>query len=504
MKRKLVTLLWVLACLAPVAVIATGYWSPKTMSGANTGIKVVSGEAFLNQGTWASGGSVIPTYSGGTSANGSSTWTNGQYLQWSSSQKKVISAPVDLSTKQNADADLDSAAVTRYRASLFELPDSSASTPCGATQAGQLMYSVASGKMNVCNGTSWGPITYDRDGDGLSSALDDNDAVAFTAPTAAAADVLSAKTFRTGSGLTSTTGTISSSSAGNLATVDADFVNTNIKSGTVIFGVTGTFSQTPTFGRQVFTSSGTWTRPTGVDSVYVTLLGGGGAGGHIYNPWMLGGNGGGGGGFCSRIKVAVSGNVTVTIGAGGAGGGSGGGTTSFSASSATISVGGGGGGQTPGQYYSYGGSGGYASSAGNGSGGRGGNNEMGSGMQATAAERGGTWWAETGNGSGLYVKGSGGGGGSKGDHSPPNNNCTSGASWGAYSGGPCGTNYAGAGAGGGGGASPLGSGGKGGGYQYPGYAASGYGAGGGGGGDGGFGPYNGSAGYALVEWVAVN
>jgi hypothetical protein len=63
---------------------------------------------------------------------------------------------------------------------------------------------------------------------------------------------------------------------------------------------------------QVFTSNGTFTKPSGgVSKVYVEVQGGGGGGG--------GNNeGGGGGGYASKIYT-ITGDVTVTVGAGGAG-----------------------------------------------------------------------------------------------------------------------------------------------------------------------------------------
>lgn len=61
---------------------------------------------------------------------------------------------------------------------------------------------------------------------------------------------------------------------------------------------------------QVFTSSGTWTRPTGINIVYVKVVGGGGNGSvSSTNPVA----GGGGGGYSEGL-IAVTGNVSVTIG----------------------------------------------------------------------------------------------------------------------------------------------------------------------------------------------
>lgn len=68
---------------------------------------------------------------------------------------------------------------------------------------------------------------------------------------------------------------------------------------------------------QAFTSSGTWTKPTGVTRIKVTAVGGGGSGG---SPGSNGlGSGGGGGGTCIRsIDVQGTSTVNVIVGTGGA------------------------------------------------------------------------------------------------------------------------------------------------------------------------------------------
>jgi hypothetical protein len=101
---------------------------------------------------------------------------------------------------------------------------------------------------------------------------------------------------------------------------------------------------------QVFTSTGTYTKPTGLKAAWVRLVGGGG-GAASANSTDTTADGGGGGGYSEELLAAASigATETVTIGTAGTGGTSGGngtagGTTSFGA---LLSATGGAGGVSP-------------------------------------------------------------------------------------------------------------------------------------------------------------
>lgn len=194
---------------------------------------------------------------------------------------------------------------------------------------------------------------------------------------------------------------------------------------------------------QQFTSSGTFTVPTGVNRIWVELWGGGGGGGggghaEDYAPGSGdnyegagGGGGGGSGGYAFEALNVTSGqNITVTVGGGGSGGGNqtngSSGGSSYLSVGAAVATGGGGGNQGTSPTGGIqtggggGGAGGYTTALGiNASGGTGGGNGSGfygggGGVGATQPIRGGSGG---GGGSGGPIGGSGGngtGGGSPG------------------------------------------------------------------------------------------
>lgn len=93
-------------------------------------------------------------------------------------------------------------------------------------------------------------------------------------------------------------------------------------------------------GGQFITSSGTFTIPTGVTKLQITVIGGGG-GGAVPQYSYAGGAGGGGTAIKFLTGLTSGATLTITIGAGGARGnasGSNGGTSSVSSGTQTIST----------------------------------------------------------------------------------------------------------------------------------------------------------------------
>lgn len=149
---------------------------------------------------------------------------------------------------------------------------------------------------------------------------------------------------------------------------------------------------------QAFTSNGAWTRPSGINKVWVKVWGGGGGGRRGDAGNSTGGGGGGGGGYSEGI-VPVTGDVTVIVGAGGNTGtpATDGGNSSFAASGGTVQANGGAAGGFGGQAYN-GGPGGSASGG-----------TINIGGQAGSSAQSGPITASGGHGGGSSMGGHGGG-----------------------------------------------------------------------------------------------
>ena len=177
----------------------------------------------------------------------------------------------------------------------------------------------------------------------------------------------------------------------------------------------GMASAPATYGESTFTTSGshTWTCPSGVSSVSVVCVGGGGEAGTANSNDSTGG-GGGALAYKNSISVTAGNNYTVTVGAGGTGAsgydanGVSGGASSFTGYGGTVTAGGGGGGG--GGAGSPGSGGSPSGHDGGGSGGNGGNSNPAQGGGGGA----GGYSGNGGNGVSSYPGSSGAGSGGAG------------------------------------------------------------------------------------------
>jgi hypothetical protein len=108
-------------------------------------------------------------------------------------------------------------------------------------------------------------------------------------------------------------------------------------------GTTWTSAAPPGFRADVFTSgtSQTWSVPSGVGRVKITIIGGGGGGGGMRTVGCVSvnGHGGGAGGIAIvYLNVSAGGNVTYTVGTGGSGGAADAGGGSGTQTTATYSA----------------------------------------------------------------------------------------------------------------------------------------------------------------------
>ncbi len=104
-------------------------------------------------------------------------------------------------------------------------------------------------------------------------------------------------------------------SSGTTVTFGASGDTVAVGSGATTSGFAGGLASV-----QTFTSSGTWTRPSGITKVIMKVQGGGGGGGGG-NDFRPAGGGGGGGGYSEKfLDVSSISTSTITIGAAGTAG----------------------------------------------------------------------------------------------------------------------------------------------------------------------------------------
>jgi hypothetical protein len=184
----------------------------------------------------------------------------------------------------------------------------------------------------------------------------------------------------------------------------------------------------PSTGYQVFNSSGAFTVPAGVSTLYYGIVGGGAGGGGGLNGVYNAGGGGAGGVLTGSLAVTAGQIYSVIVGGGGAGGAAAAGNNGSNSSVLGL--------------ISYGGGGGGASGNGvNGGSGGGGGGPSG----ATSAGSGITGQGYAGsNSSGGFIGGSGGGAGGAGSGATGGSGVTltvGGTSFGALAGGAISTGY---------------------------------------------------------------
>ena len=100
---------------------------------------------------------------------------------------------------------------------------------------------------------------------------------------------------------------------------DGSIVNTDVNASAAIVASKLSGVESGLTSVQTFTSSGTWTRPSGITKVMVEVQGAGGAGGSSGSVANQMQNGSGGGYAKKLIDVSSISTATITIGSGGAG-----------------------------------------------------------------------------------------------------------------------------------------------------------------------------------------
>ena len=140
---------------------------------------------------------------------------------------------------------------------------------------------------------------------------------------------------------------------------DGSIVNSDVNASAAIVASKLSGVESGLTSVQTFTSSGTWTRPTGITKVIVEIQGAGGSG-TDGNSTSVGMNNGASGGYVKKlIDVSSITSATITVGTGGAASstttGNAGGDSVWSDGTNTLTAGGGGGGLSTTHYGGIGG-----------------------------------------------------------------------------------------------------------------------------------------------------
>lgn len=172
------------------------------------------------------------------------------------------------------------------------------------------------------------------------------------------ANTTTARTITAGTGITVSNGT---GAAGDPTITNAGVTSLAAGTGISLSGATGAVTISSTslsnYVLQVYTSNTTWTKPSGLKAIKVTVVGAGGTGGAGNSGQTAGGGGGGGAAILYLPTASVPSSVAVTAGsgtnsfgslcsatAGGAGGGgNGGGGAGGLGSGGNLNIGGDGG-----------------------------------------------------------------------------------------------------------------------------------------------------------------
>lgn len=275
-------------------------------TGVIDGINTFTGGTFANPSVnvtaltintlTVSGATSLGTVSATTFVSGSTTLNTILNRYAYSSHTHNISDVNNLSGSLNTKANLSGATFT---GGVSAITMSAATYYSGSTPLSSIIYNIVTGNTNPTTLVQNGTNTFT----GGTAALP---TVNITAATLNNLTVTGTASFNTLSATTLYSGST------NLSTIIS-----SIASGLIVSGGTGTTGQF----QKIYSSSDTWTAPSGVYSVVVEMWGGGGGGGAGFGTGtnaLLGGGGGASGSYIlGEVAVTPGTTYTITVGSGG-------------------------------------------------------------------------------------------------------------------------------------------------------------------------------------------